>query len=110
MSASVNENGVETLFLDGHNNPGFSGGPIVYRDLDRSEFVYKVAGVVSGFRFDSTSVLKPEEIKPEQVKSEDITQARIIQRDGRLFQTARYRGSGKVQHWDCNRLQNRARP
>jgi hypothetical protein len=85
MSASVNEKGVRTLFLDGHNNPGFSDGPIVYRDLDRMDFIYKVAGVVAGYRFDTTPVLKPEEIKPEQVKPEDIAQGRIIQRDGRLF-------------------------
>jgi Trypsin-like peptidase domain len=85
MSASTYVNGVATLFLDGHNNPGFSGGPIVYRDLDRTEFVYKVAGVVSGFRHDMTPVLKPEEIKPEEVTPQDIAQARILWKDGRLF-------------------------
>jgi hypothetical protein len=85
MSAQKNENGAGTIFLDGHNNPGFSGGPIVYRDLNRSDFIYKVAGVVSGFRHDITPVLKPEEIKPEQVKPEDIAQARLIRKDGRLF-------------------------
>src|SRR5262245_26406361 len=85
MSASVNEKGVRTVFLDGHNNPGFSGGPIVYRDLERRDFAYKVAGVVAGYHFGATPVLKPEEIKLEQVKPEDIAQGRIIQRDGRPF-------------------------
>ena len=39
--------GVSLLFLDGHNNPGFSGGPIVFSSQDKKE--YKVAGVISGF-------------------------------------------------------------
>jgi S1-C subfamily serine protease len=72
MSASMNQNGATTIFLDGHNNPGFSGGPIVYRDLDQSNFVFKLAGVVAGYRFDRTPVLKREEIKPNDVKPEDI--------------------------------------
>jgi hypothetical protein len=85
LSASTLENGVTTIFLDGHNNPGFSGGPIVYRDLDRSDFTFKLAGVVSGFRFDRTPVLKPEEIKPEQIKPEDVARGRIVTKDGHLF-------------------------
>jgi hypothetical protein len=85
MSALENVNGVVRIFLDGHNNFGFSGGLIVYRDLDSNELVYKVAAVVSGFRHDITSVLKPEEIKPEDVRPEDIAQGRILRRDGRLF-------------------------
>jgi prepilin-type processing-associated H-X9-DG protein len=39
--------GVNLLFLDGHNNPGFSGGPIVFTEFGKNE--YKVAGVISGF-------------------------------------------------------------
>jgi hypothetical protein len=85
MSASTSENGITTIFLDGHNNPGFSGGPIVYRDLDRSDFTFKLAGVVSGFRFDRTPVLKPEEIKPEQIKPEDIARNRIVTKNGHFF-------------------------
>lgn len=34
------------LFLDGHNNPGFSGGPVVY---EVAKGALKVAGVVSGY-------------------------------------------------------------
>jgi hypothetical protein len=37
------------MLLDGYNNPGFSGGPIVYRDLNQSGVVMKLIGVVSGF-------------------------------------------------------------
>ena len=34
------------LFLDGHNNPGFSGGPVVYEVVKET---LNVAGVVSGY-------------------------------------------------------------
>lgn len=37
------------LLLDGYNNPGFSGGPIVYQDFNESGYVLKVLAVVSGF-------------------------------------------------------------
>ena len=36
------------LFLDGHNNPGFSGGPVVFTEPTKHE--YKVAAVISGYR------------------------------------------------------------
>ena len=44
---------ISTLFgkpylLDGHNNPGFSGGPVVFCPPARKEF--QVAAVVSGYR------------------------------------------------------------
>lgn len=34
-------------YVDGLNNPGFSGGPIVYQDL--TDHKWKIAGVVMGF-------------------------------------------------------------
>lgn len=37
------------ILLDGYNNPGFSGGPIVYRDFSQSGYVMNVIGVISGF-------------------------------------------------------------
>ena len=39
------------LYLDGHNNPGFSGGPVV-----RAEKPDQVIGVISGYRFENESV------------------------------------------------------
>lgn len=36
------------IYIDGHNNPGFSGGPIVFQDLYTKKL--KVAGVISGYR------------------------------------------------------------
>jgi len=39
--------GIERMFLDGHNNPGFSGGPVVFTQYLKHDF--SVAAVVSGF-------------------------------------------------------------
>jgi hypothetical protein len=50
------------VFLDGYNNPGFSGGPIVYKDLNESGLVLKLAGVVSGFRPEVVPVMKEHDI------------------------------------------------
>jgi hypothetical protein len=59
------------IYLDGHNNPGFSGGPIVYRDLDHNDvWIFKVAGVVSGYQPELTPVLNPVKLKP----NEDLSQ------------------------------------
>lgn len=49
ISAIQSEGGVEQLFLDGHNNPGFSGGPVVFRVNGNGDL--KVAAVVSGYRY-----------------------------------------------------------
>ena len=56
MSAvdATNPNAV-VLYVDGFNNPGFSGGPIVYWDF--SKHTYKIAGVVKGYREDTAKVL-----------------------------------------------------
>lgn len=38
----------DLCLLDGHNNPGFSGGPVVFTTPDRPGF--RVAAVISGFK------------------------------------------------------------
>ena len=43
------------LYVDGFNNPGFSGGPIVYWDLNKH--AYGIAGVVKGYKEDTAKVL-----------------------------------------------------
>lgn len=45
--ASVSSMQGTTIYLDGHNNQGFSGGPVVYTDIQSN--VSKVCGVVSGY-------------------------------------------------------------
>jgi hypothetical protein len=66
ISAQMKDpNGEMAIYLDGHNNPGFSGGPIVYRDLSQNNaWVFKVVGVVSGYQPELTPVLKPVKVKP----------------------------------------------
>lgn len=49
VSAMVFDNTQEKiLYVDGYNNPGFSGGPIVFLDLNDKKL--KVSAVVSGYR------------------------------------------------------------
>lgn len=69
ISATQNEGDATLLFVDGHNNPGFSGGPIVYRNLNQSQpNVFHVAAVVSGFRHEYEPVLRLVEVKPGDKK------------------------------------------
>jgi S1-C subfamily serine protease len=56
---AVGEDGVSCFFLDGHNNPGFSGGPVVF--TRPGELRYRVAAVISGFRTHSQPVYRGEE-------------------------------------------------
>lgn len=44
------------LYVDGQNNPGFSGGPIVFWHAESRRF--RVAGVVRGYRNEALPVLK----------------------------------------------------
>lgn len=44
----------QLLFLDGHNNPGFSGGPVVFKEPNNDSF--KVAGVISGYRYNEEPI------------------------------------------------------
>ena len=45
VSSFVDRN---VFLLDGHNNPGFSGGPVVFRAPGQTDL--KVAGIVSGYK------------------------------------------------------------
>lgn len=55
-----------TLYIDGHNNPGFSGGPVIYANYGENEALY-IAGVVSGYRSQPTRVI--EIIEKQNIKS-----------------------------------------
>jgi len=73
------------IYLDGYNNFGFSGAPIVFRDMDKmSEWVFKVAGVVSGFHPENTPTLVERPLAPgDDVKKLDPS--RIVTHDGGTF-------------------------
>ena len=61
-SVSASEAGPAIIFLDGHNNPGFSGGPVLFKEQEHGEL--KVAAVVSGYRFANEPVYQGEEKLP----------------------------------------------
>ncbi len=39
------------FLLDGHNNPGFSGGPVCFKTADSN--TYRIAGVIASYRFEA---------------------------------------------------------
>jgi len=47
-----NANEGKFFYIDGHNNPGFSGGPVVFSQLGNHRLEYKVGGIISGYRYD----------------------------------------------------------
>ncbi len=52
------------FYLDGINNPGFSGGPVVFKKLGTNDF--RIAGVISGYRPEYHKTIlndKPNEIQ-----------------------------------------------
>ncbi len=59
LSCIAIEDGVSCFFLDGHNNPGFSGGPVVF--TRPRELKYRVAAVIAGFRAHSQPVYHGDE-------------------------------------------------
>jgi len=59
MLFNDNNKDVKMIYIDGHNNPGFSGGPIVCYDLKDPQKL-KVIGVVSGYRLQEGAVYDSE--------------------------------------------------
>jgi hypothetical protein len=55
------------LYLDGQNNPGFSGGPIVFWHPASRGF--RVAGVVRGYRNESLPVLKQKDLANPEARA-----------------------------------------
>lgn len=60
------------LYIDGFNNPGFSGGPIVYWDFSKHK--YEIVGVVQGYREDSAKTL----INGRQVDTQFLVNTGIL--------------------------------
>lgn len=50
-TVSATDSNTDLLILDGHNNPGFSGGPVVFSEVGKPGIQLSVAGVISGYRF-----------------------------------------------------------
>jgi hypothetical protein len=56
LSVFARQGDYQIHYLDGHNNPGFSGGPVVFRPQWSNEF--RVSSVISGYRLDSEPVYR----------------------------------------------------
>jgi hypothetical protein len=59
-------------YIDGFNNPGFSGGPIVFWEF--STHTYKILGVVQGYRNDTAKLL----VNGQQVDTNILVNSGII--------------------------------
>jgi S1-C subfamily serine protease len=59
--------GYQIIFVDGINNPGFSGGPVVYQNSETRAL--SVLGVVSGYRFQEDRVIQGANETPMSVRS-----------------------------------------
>jgi S1-C subfamily serine protease len=60
------------LYIDGFNNPGFSGGPIVYWDFGKRG--YGIVGVVQGYRLDNAKTV----VNGQQVDSDVLVNSGIL--------------------------------
>jgi hypothetical protein len=93
LSGLHNANNANWFYLDGHNNPGFSGSPVLFRDLDKGGFAYRVLGVISNYQAEYFPVLDPKAISPSDITSDDIAKSRIVRKGN---QTYRLEDTGKV--------------
>jgi S1-C subfamily serine protease len=55
------------LYVDGQNNPGFSGGPIVFWHTESGGF--RVAGVISGYRNEALPVLREKDLRDPNARA-----------------------------------------
>lgn len=60
------------VYIDGFNNPGFSGGPVLYWDF--SQHKYKILAVVSGYKEDSAKIL----VNGQQVDTQLLVNTGIL--------------------------------
>lgn len=51
------KDGHACMVFDGHNNPGFSGGPVCYRSTDAPNGTMSIAAVISGYYPEKQDVL-----------------------------------------------------
>jgi len=73
------------ILLDGYNNPGFSGSPLVFRDLHQSGLTFKVAGVIVSYEASRSPVMKKIKIQENQITPADRAQNRILRADGQIY-------------------------
>jgi hypothetical protein len=60
FSGSAIENGIHIMLLDGHNNPGFSGGPVIFIDrYTTSKNKWFISGVISAYVNQKNQMITP---------------------------------------------------
>ena len=59
----------QIILIDGFNNPGFSGGPVVFRNPANPTSPLKVLGVISGYRFSTDPTYFEDDKAPFTVRS-----------------------------------------
>ncbi len=60
------------LYIDGFNNPGFSGGPIICWEFEKH--AYRIIGVVHGYKYDTAKVM----VNGQQMDSNILTNSGIL--------------------------------
>ena len=55
------------LYVDGHNNPGFSGGPVVFQPSGSQDF--RVAGIITSYTFEGIPVVRRSDLKNLKAKA-----------------------------------------
>ena len=60
------------VYIDGFNDPGFSGGPIVYWDFKKR--AYRIVGVVSGYKNDTAKTI----VNGQQVDTQLLVNSGIL--------------------------------
>lgn len=84
----------QEIWLDGVNDPGFSGSPLVYRDFSKPGYVFNVAGVIVAYEWSAAPVFNKVEIMPSQITALDRANDDLMQGpDGNLY---RLKDTGKV--------------
>ena len=67
VSAIFTDQPGKYLLIDGHNNPGFSGGPVVFKPLGNNDF--SVGAVISAYRYNVESTYLNDTPTQLQVKA-----------------------------------------
>ena len=80
LSGRINEGGALKFLFDGQNNPGFSGGPVVFRNVNQPGYSFNVAAVIEGFKSEVSPVFKPEQIEAAQATDQDKALGRLVPR------------------------------
>ena len=59
-SGTIIDEGIQMIFLDGHNNPGFSGGPIVFKNHSKNKgHRWQIVGVISAYVSQHNELITP---------------------------------------------------